>query len=163
MSVRLVLDELAAASKSLDKATAFLLQSPQITTRVLAEEYPPVHKSTLLRNSPIKVVTENGFSIVRLCELEQSTRDSASGCHFIVRAPNGDECRIKVIFTAAAMTLLQKREASAWLPTDHRFWVHCSERHLATYLWENDCYPPDERLLVDRLTPEDLLLARRSE
>ena len=162
MSVRLLLEELAAARQSLDKATAFLLRPPQPATRALTEEYPQVFNSAR-RNSPITVVTENGFSIVRLCEREQSSRDSASGCHFIVRAPNGDERHIQVLFAGAALALLQEQSASAdGLPTDQRFWLCCSEHHLSTYLWENDRYPPDERLIVDALTPEDLLLARRS-
>ena len=161
MSVRLVLDELAAARESLDRATAFLLKSSTLTTRVLPEECSPVNKSTP-RTAPITVVTENGFSIVRLCECE-STRDSASGCHFIVRAPNDDERHIKVLFAEAALALLQEQsEPADGLPADQRFWLRCSEHHLSTYLWENDCYPPDERLIVDTLTPEELLLARRS-
>ena len=162
MSVRLVLDELAAARESLDRATAFLLKSSTLTTRVLPEECSPVNKSTP-RTAPITVVTENGFSIVRLCECE-STRDSASGCHFIVRAPNGDERRITVLFAEAALTLLQEQSASfASLATDDPSWVPCSERHLATYLRETDCHPPGECLIVDTLTPEDLLLAQRTQ
>ena len=163
MSVQLVLDELATARKSLDKATAFVLQSSPLTSRVLTEECPPVNNATS-QNFPITVVTENGFSIMRLCDREQSTHDSANGCHFIVCAPNADERCIMVVFSAAAIAVLQKQRWSpAPLPTDHRFWLYCSEGHLATYLWENDCYPPDELLIVDTLTPEDLTLARRSE
>lgn len=161
MSVLLVLDELATARKSLDKATAFLLKSSTLTTRVLPEDSSPVNKSTP-RTAPITVVTENGFSIVRLCECE-STRASASGCHFMVRAPNGDERHIQVLFAGPALTLLQEHSASSpSLARDDPSWVSCSERHLSTYLWESDRYPPDGRLVVDVLTPEDLLLARRS-
>jgi len=69
-----------------------------------------------------------------------------------------------IVFSAAAIAVLQKQRCSlAPLPTDHRFWLYRSEGHLATYLWENDCYPPDELLIVDTLTPEDLTLARRSD
>ena len=163
MSVQLVLDELAAARKSQDKATAFVLQSSPLTSRVIADADPPVNKASPLQ-FPITVVTENGFSIMRLCDREQSTHDSTGGCHFIVCAPNCDERCIMVVFSAAVIAVLQKqRWYRAPLPTDHRFWLHCSEGHLATYLWENDCYPPDELLIVDTLTSEDLLLARHSE
>lgn len=159
--MQLVLDELAAARQSLDKATAFVLQSSPLTSRVIADADPPANRASP-RHFPITVVTENGFSIMRVCDREQSTHDSAGGCHFIVCGPNADEHHVMVVFTAAAIAVLQKKPRSP-LPTDHRSWLRCSERHLATYLWESDCYPPGELLIVDTLTPEDLLLALRSE
>ena len=41
------------------------------------------------------------------------------------------------------------------------YWICCAERHLATYLWENDNYPPGKRLCVDQLDPEDVMSAIR--
>jgi len=161
MSARLVLEELAAARKSLDKATAFILQF-QIGRKTLTEQDKTV--PARVQRPSIPVVTENGFTIVRLCELDESIRDSPNECHFLVVTPKGDECSIKVVFSEAALTLLQSQpEASVHLPTKRRFWLRCSERHLATYLWETDCCPSSKCLLVDSLTPEDLLLARRCE
>ena len=35
------------------------------------------------------------------------------------------------------------------------YWLSCAERHLATYLWEQEDYPPDAKITVDYLTPDD--------
>jgi len=143
------------ARQSLDKLTAFILQLPELISSPSTKENPSACQS---QNSSITIITENGFSIERLCEREQSTGDCAGVCHFVVRAPNGDERRVKVVFAEATMMQLQ---TAACLPIDLRFWLCCSERYLSVCLWENDCFPPAECLIVDTLTPEDLLLARR--
>ena len=114
--------------------------------------------------SPIKYLTENGFSIMRLCELERSTTDSASECHFIVRNPNGWERGVTVEFDDQAIALVQRqrsREPTTPLSLSSSFWLHCAERHLAAYLWENDAYPPSGRLMVDYPSAEELQLAAR--
>jgi hypothetical protein len=109
------------------------------------------------------LVTENGFSIVRVCELVPGSSDSASECHFIVGS-NGGVRSIKVEFNEAAIALVQaQRESSTPLSLTSSFWLHCAERHLATYLWENDGYPPNGRLMVDWLTAEDLGMVLRFE
>jgi len=43
------------------------------------------------------------------------------------------------------------------------YWICCAERHLATYLWENDDYPPEGILIVEQLTVDDFDLAIRWE
>ena len=160
MSAHLVLHELTAARKSLDTAAALILQS-LLTTEVLTEA-DPISQQCLPPGPAITVVTENGFSIVRLCDLEESLAHSANGCQFLVSGFHGYEQRIKVVFSEAAITLLQ-RETSARILSRHRFWVQCSELHLARYLWKNHCGPPNQLLVVDEVTTADLLLARRSE
>ena len=160
MRARLVLDELAAARKSLEKATAFIVQF-QTTTKLQTPEDPTLRSPTL-QSCPISVVTENGFSIVRLGDMEESSFASGIECHFAVRAPDGDERRITVVFTEAALTPLKnQREELAGLPRSARFWENCSENHLATFLWENDCYPSNECLFISSLSFADLVRARR--
>lgn len=155
MSMRLALEELAMARQSLDKVAAFIIKLPELATSPSTEENPSACQS---QNSPITIITENGFSIERLCEHEQSTGDSAGVCNFIVGAPDGDERRVKVVL---AETILMQLQTAACLPIDLRFSLCCAERYLSIYLWENDCYPPAECLTVDTLTLEDRLLARR--
>ena len=41
------------------------------------------------------------------------------------------------------------------------FWICCAERHLATYVYENDDYPPGDRLRVEQLSPEECMAAIR--
>ena len=43
------------------------------------------------------------------------------------------------------------------------FWICCAERHLATYVWENNSYPTDGKLRIDQLDPEDFAQANRWE
>lgn len=110
-------------------------------------------------NSHVEVVTENGFCIVRVCELRLSSRDSASACHFIVGMAFGGVRSIKVEFAESAIALVQKQRQSNPLSLTSSFWLHCAERHLAAYVWENDGGPPDGRLIVNSLSGEDLRMA----
>lgn len=41
------------------------------------------------------------------------------------------------------------------------YWICCAERHLATYLWENNDYPPGDQLRVKQLDPDDIIIAIR--
>ncbi|HXL82054.1 MAG TPA: hypothetical protein VN951_14345, partial [Pyrinomonadaceae bacterium] len=47
-------------------------------------------------NSHIEVVTENGFSVARVCELGLSSSDSANECHFIVARSSGGVRSVRV-------------------------------------------------------------------
>jgi hypothetical protein len=128
-----------------------------------------VHQKRLLTanstppNSHVEVVTENGFGIVRVCELGLSNSYSTSACHFIVGIPSGGVRTIKVEFTQAATALAQEQRQSNPLSRTSSFWLHCAERHLAAYVWENDGCPPDGRLIVDSLSVEDLQMAAQWE
>ncbi|HLO00797.1 MAG TPA: hypothetical protein VK208_20225 [Pyrinomonadaceae bacterium] len=108
-------------------------------------------------SSHVEVVTENGFGIARVCELAISRSDSVNGCHFVVGLASGGVRSITVEFGPQARTQVQE-QLNPLPPTSH-FWLHCAERHLAAYIWENDGCPPDGRLVVDLLSVEDLLQA----
>lgn len=115
--------------------------------------------NSFARNSHVEVVTENGFCIVRVCELWVSNRDSASACHFVVGLAFGGVRSIEVEFTEAAIALVQQQRQMNPLSLTSSFWLHCAERHLATYVWENNECPPGGRLIVHSLSVEDLLVA----
>ena len=107
---------------------------------------------------PIEYVTENGFSIVRLAEINGLVTDTAQECRFLVRNPSGWEREISVEFDQELIALIQ-RQRRTFLPDTSVFWLNCAERCLATYLWEKGGYPPDGQLTISELSDDDLLLA----
>ena len=111
-----------------------------------------------LRSSPVEFITENGFSIVRLCELDPSVQDAANDCRFVVRNPNGWERHITVEFDEQLVELIQQRRRSP-LSISSSFWLECGERELATYLNKNNAYPGYGRLILSSLASDALLLA----
>src|ERR1041384_4255368 len=119
-------------------------------------------QSSKTRPAPIQLQTENGFSIVRRCELDG--RDSANGTKhcFVVRDAYQYELDITVDFSQAAIAEVIDRSYGR-LTLDNSFWLNCAEHHLADYLWENDDYPPDAQITIDCLTPADIELAQRWE
>jgi hypothetical protein len=116
--------------------------------------------SAAARRRPIELITENGFSIVRCCEVDESIMAGGTKHSFVVRDPHGYELGITLDISDSAVAEIISR-SSGRLSLDSSYWICCAERHLATYLWENDDYPPEAILKVELLTPDDLDLARR--
>jgi hypothetical protein len=109
---------------------------------------------------PIEFLTENGFSIIRLCEIDESISVAGTTHQFLVRDPNGYELQITVEISNSVREQIVARSRGR-ISMDSSYWVACAERHLATYLLENDDYPPDTKLLADQPTLDDLDLALR--
>jgi hypothetical protein len=109
---------------------------------------------------PIQFLTENAFSIVRLCEIDKSIPAVGTTHHFLVRDPHGYELQITV---EIANDPIQQIASSCRgrISFDSSYWIYFAERHLANYLWENDDYPPDAALNIAQSTIDDLDLARR--
>jgi hypothetical protein len=126
----------------------------------------PVTNQILLTDSvaddprPIEYQTENGFSILRLCEIKRSTPAAGLMHRFMVRDPDGFELEITVEITEAVAEALVGRSQGC-LAAESSYWACCAEQHLATYLWEAGDYPPDEKLMVDQPSLDDLNLAVR--
>ena len=114
------------------------------------------------KSFPIQYVTENGFSIIRLCDIDESITAGGIKHSFVVRDPHGYELEIAVDISDSAVAEIVSR-SSGRLSLNSSYWICCAERHLADYLWENDDYPPEARLKVEVLTLNDLNLARRWE
>ena len=108
---------------------------------------------------PIEYLTENGFSLIRLSDLNMipAIPDEFG---FLVRDPHGYELEITVSIDQSIHGEVTRRSRGR-ISSKSSYWICCAERHLATYLWENDDYPPDARLDVDQLTLDDRDLARR--
>jgi hypothetical protein len=108
----------------------------------------------------IELVTENGFHIIRVCDLV-SAPTSAAGVHrFIVRDRREREREVVVEFAPAALKLLEQTSRRRLTP-DCSYWLACAERALAAYLWAQDAFPPDARLVLQEVCLNELELARR--
>lgn len=111
---------------------------------------------------PIQYLTENGFSIIRRCDVDDSfPKDGIEHC-FIVRDPDGYDLDITVNFSKEAADEIMRR-CFAHLTLKSSFWLSAAERHLADYLWRHDDFPPDEQLTINEPDIDDLDLARRWE
>jgi hypothetical protein len=161
MTVQVLLTELETARESLDRAFACLVPAPRIT-KPLHNEARTSGKSAP-RSPTIKLVTENGFTIERVCEREESFTDSARGCHFIVRGPHDEECRVTVAFAEEIIQTGPEFTRIILVALNSSFWLRCAERHLVTYLWEKNELPPGGQLIVDELSVEDQYMARLSD
>lgn len=112
------------------------------------------------RPEPIQYQTENGFSIIRRCDVDGSfPKDGIEHC-FIVRDPDGYELDITVKFETNAAAEVIERSCRR-IGFGSSFWVNAAERHLSEYLWEHNDYPPNEELRIKELTIDDIDLARR--
>ena len=109
---------------------------------------------------PIEFLTENGFSIIRLSDIDKSISAVGATHEFLVRDPHGYELHITVQISSDGIAEIGRRSRGR-ISNESSYWVSLAERHLATYLWENDDYPPDAKLTVNQLTLDDLDLAIR--
>ena len=86
--------------------------------------------------SPIQYVTENGFSIIRLCDVSGSVTATSRECRFLVRNERGLEREVTVHFEESLIALIQSRRRSRLLDGSV-LWLVCAEQRLAAYLWES--------------------------
>ena len=120
----------------------------------------PVSPDSSPKQHPIRFLTENGFSILRLSEIDKSFPRIGAVHEFLVQDPNGYELQITVKITEAAFAEIERR-CRGLITNDSAYWIGLAEHHLSDYLFENNDYPPDERLVVAGLTIDDIDLARR--
>ncbi|HBB98912.1 MAG TPA: hypothetical protein DC054_26340 [Blastocatellia bacterium] len=122
-------------------------------------EQPLPHERTL-DVRPIELQTENGFSIVRQWEAEQKPPPSDGTFAFIVRNPNCEERRI-IVAVADNLVARTQFQAAGRPRLSGDYWIYCAERRLANHLWENEDFPPNDRIRIEELEREDLLVALR--
>jgi hypothetical protein len=111
---------------------------------------------------PIEFLTENGFSIIRLSDIDKSIPAMGATHEFLVRDPHGYELQITVQILSNPIAEIDRR---SWgrISMKSSYWIALAERHLAAYLWESDDYPAEARLEVNDLILDDIDLARRWE
>jgi len=108
---------------------------------------------------PIKYLTENGFSVVRLSELDLSVSATPEDCRFLVWSDNAPERVIRVEFQSTLIDELRIRRRRLPLLDTSPFWIVCAESCLANYLWEQNDFPAADRLVINELSPDQLMLA----
>ena len=109
---------------------------------------------------PIELWTDNGFSIWRRWEINREPLPATGEYNFLVRNPQNLEREILVEIVDQLIVIIDLKTEGRIRPGS-TFWICCAERHLSIYLWENDDYPPGDRLSVNQLNPEDVMSAIR--
>ena len=109
---------------------------------------------------PIKLLTENGYSIVRQSDTNSSVTDTADQCRFMVEDPNGDKREVGVRFDENLIREIQHRRLNLPLSLTSKYWLVCAEGQLAMYLWEHDQFPPTGILVISDLGGDGLLMAQ---
>ena len=112
---------------------------------------------SLQKAQPIQYLTENGFSIVRLSDLEPSAINSPRECRFLVQREHDVKREIRVSFSEELIADIRFRRRE--LLDESQFWLACSEGCLANYLWEKNDYPPNDQLTINDLPADELMLA----
>lgn len=113
---------------------------------------------------PVELVTENGFCILRTWEIDRLAPPVEAQYRFLVRNPHGLERAQEIIVEVSDQVVAQvAKHTRDRIGRRNSFWIYSAERHLATYVWEHDDYPPDGRLTVDQLSPDDFDVAMRWE
>ena len=136
-------------------------QGPNLTMKYMpVDEHEVPASSSARANPPIEYVTDNGFSIVRLSEIEPFTMDSKGECHFMLRQPDGEESDVSVGFVDSAIAQVQSQR-QILLSDNSDFWLTLAEQHLAAYVWNNNQSPAGGHLVVSQLASDDLVLAAR--
>ena len=132
-----------------------------LSTREMSQNRnQPATRHCAVERHPIEYLTKNGFSIMRLCEIDKSIPAVGTTHQFLVRDPDGYELHITVDMTQGAIDEVVGRSRGR-ISEDSSYWIAAAERHLSTYLCENDDYPSDGRLTVAELSLDDLNLALR--
>jgi len=117
-------------------------------------------ESAAAHSRPIELITENDFSIIRMCDLVGTQPSMIDKYAFLVRDPHGNEVEITVEINPPAVEEISRRSRRR-ISSESSYWMSCAERHLTDYLWENNQFPPNARLMVKELTPDDCDLAIR--
>jgi hypothetical protein len=112
------------------------------------------------RANPIQYLTENGFRIIRRCDVDESIPKDGIEHGFIVRDSDGYELDITVNIDPHVAAEIIRRSRRR-ITFESSFWINSAERHLAEYLWEKSDFPPGARLTIAQPDLTDLDLALR--
>ncbi|HYX29241.1 MAG TPA: hypothetical protein VE863_11795 [Pyrinomonadaceae bacterium] len=155
--------DLARRWKSVDESSSHQTQSSALfysrqplKNQSLTEDGRKSEKQT----QPIKLLTDNGYSIVRLSDIDNTVNDTPSECRFMVEDPNGRERPVVIAFDDGLVAQIQSRRRNLPLEANSKYWLVCAESYLAAYLWEQNSYPPEEKLTITELSGDELLLAQ---
>lgn len=111
---------------------------------------------------PIEFLTENGFAIVRRWEADGSPAPTNASFCFLVRDEDDSEYQVTVTI---ANQLIKETDFTTRgrIQLLSSFWIYCAEQHLADYLAEHEHVPDNNKLTLEVLNCETVMLAFRWE
>ena len=148
--------------RALTAGLAELSEYVQLVTRDVAKDVRTAALENDTSTKPIEFVTENGFTIVRPWETNGSQAPAGGRFQFLVRDPHNAEC-VVTVDVASELFAETAFDTRGHIEFSSSYWICCAERHLADYVWEHDAFPDNDRLLVETLDPEEVILATRWE
>src|SRR5260370_42714422 len=84
-------------------------------------------------SSPIQYVTENGFSIIRLCDIDESITAGGTKHSFAVRDPHRYELEITIDHSDSAVAAILSRSRGR-MSLSSSFWICSAERLIVNIL-----------------------------
>jgi DNA-binding response OmpR family regulator len=111
---------------------------------------------------PVESLTMNGFSFVRLSDVEDVSLDKPTERSFRVRTPKGQVRLVKVDIDHEAVAYVE-RMTNRRLAPSNSYWTHRAEHVLSLYLWNEGGLPSGDRLTVSDVSREELDIAARWE
>lgn len=135
--------------------TSFDIHSDGHFRSLADEDTKPDQKS-----APIKLLTDNGYTIVRRSEIDSSIKDEARLCRFTVDDPDKQKRDICVTIDDRVIAEIQHRRRNLPLARQSKYWLVCAESQLANYLFEHNQFPADGNLRISELSGDELLLAQ---
>ena len=96
--------------------------------------------------------TVNGFRVELLTEIHDRHFGEVV-CTYKVQNPEGGTETVKVIVPQYLIELVKAHCDTETVPCQNRFWQALSEEALASYLWQESAFPPDNMLKVKELSP----------
>ncbi len=99
---------------------------------------------------PVQFLTDQGFIIVRRCDVDGFDPSHETEHCFVVRDMDGNEIEVTVRFEAQAAQDVITR-GNGHVKRDSSFWIVAAERHLAEYLDTNGNCPPSRKLTIAKL------------
>jgi len=134
----------------------------ELVTRDAAKDFRTAERENDTAIQPIEFVTENGFAIVRPWESGDAQAPAGGRFQFLVRDPHNAEC-VVTVDVASELFAQTAFDTRGHIEFSSSFWICCAERHLAEYVTEHECLPDGNRLLVESLDCDEVMLALRWE
>jgi DNA-binding response OmpR family regulator len=106
--------------------------------------------------SPIQVVTMNGFTILD----SEGSQPEAHERRFIVKTPSGTEHEVLVQIDEEAIGYVERMTRKR-LPPENSFWTSQAQRLLSDYLWQEGKVPPTRKLTIREIDRDELPIAAR--
>jgi DNA-binding response OmpR family regulator len=106
--------------------------------------------------SPIQVVTMNGFTILD----SEGSQPEAHERRFIVKTPSGTEHEVLVQIDEEAIGYVERMTRKR-LPPENSFWTSQAQRLLSDYLWQEGEVPPTRKLTIREIDRDELPIAAR--